>query len=1547
MINWDIFKANNEKKEDAFEGLCYMLFCKQYGQDYGIFSYRNQHYIETNIVEHEGEIIGFQSKFYEGSASNHIQELKEKMDAAKKKYNNITVLQYYIYPAFSQSSDTTQTKPQYQVELENHSKSLGIEVEWVTESQIEFQLNTPENKYIKELFFTNPAERKIFKYLDYLEELKSTYLDGRFSEIKLSEQSIKINRSEEIQELKNFVDGGDSILIISGDAGTGKTAIIKDWYDNSIPVLLFNSNAFACNEMINFASGEVDANIFDILKIYKKEDKKVFIIDSAERLFSLPDQFVFNNLLVKLAKQKWKIVFTCRSPFISNLKTIIAYNDINNEIKELTIENIEEKKLNEIFKNNSIESPQNEKVKKLLTIPFYLNQYLNIYNSDTPLLSYDNFISKLWDVKICDITQTRNSINIKRENAFMSIVENASISGNFLVDAAGLDAGAVEALKLEGVISYDSRYRKYFINHDIFEEWGIHKIIARNYYNKEGTKSFFESIGSSLLIRKMFKEHMAIRIAEDDVDFIDFIKNVILNKEDVSDLWKNEIIVSFLKSKNAGILLDHLLNPEKKDIDSLDNVMKLLLVGAKDINNTRTIKADNGDYYYSINPTGDGWKYVIKYLYDNFDLFFNGKSNYQRLINILHDWTNQNRKGETVKYAGLVAIKTFNCLEDIENGYINYKEGVYQKLFEVIANSSHEIKAEINIILESVISNYKGKITIRYYDFAEFVLKECMKAQFIYYACTDKVINLCDKFFRKVDYDDDDRFARIMNSREDVEDWFGLNHHFAKHNFFPASAYRTPIYWLLSAEPYKTMEFILNLTNYSVESFVESKKDWVEEIVVHVGSEKVKQYSNDRIWNMYMGTQVSTEILASIHMALEKFLLNNLQKFKDGKDIDFLKSMILKSKSASITAIVVSIICAHPQKYYQLAVDLLKTHQIFIYDIPRLTLTRSTGMFRGMNASHRIFDNERSFELKRKHRTKLFEHIILEYEIDGTYLPKEQFIGRLKNIQEGFDQHYKFLESKLNTTLAFALARMDVRKMKSSKYEDGSKTGVILESQLSEELDAISKENQEKTGKLVNLTGFNIWASKSFKKEEYVKEEYSGFESIWAAFIHNVELQKSGEDIFSFTIKGSIAYGCAVILRDYAKNLDKEKLSFIKGIVESNTQKMIADETYTYNHYTNPIISSQISLINISSKSDDIDKLFFCLAMSHNERLFDMSLCKGLDLLKSSKEARKFIKLFSHYIDLYLEVSSSSYGIGRDTFIKKYIAEISKLPKFADVQIEGKTVNFDSYNIKTLLEVFYLIDASTLLEEEILNLLSNISSKYTEHKKADKHYNDGIFMYGFWGKLSNLMILSECNIDKIINAIKDIFQLENNLKDFLEQILFSENTIKTYNRFWDIWYRLKEYVLTYPKPMYKRYGTLSNRDNMLIVYLFAWGKWGSEQYFWASFKEIDIKFFYELLDELKEEPAILYSVSKVLYHIGRHFNDGIDLISNIISILNFSKSELFPSTLYYLENFIHRFIRKNKRKINTDKDLRAKVINCLDFLVECDQPLSYIMRDNL
>jgi hypothetical protein len=147
--------------------------------------------------------------------------------------------------------------------------------------------------------------------------------------------------------------------------------------------------------------------------------------------------------------------------------------------------------------------------------------------------------------------------------------------------------------------------------------------------------------------------------------------------------------------------------------------------------------------------------------------------------------------------------------------------------------------------------------------------------------------------------------------------------------------------------------------------------------------------------------------------------------------------------------------------------------------------------------------------------------------------------------------------------------------------------------------------------------------------------------------------------------------------------------------------------------------------------------------------------------------------------------------------------------------------------------------------------------------------------------------------------------------------------------------------------MYKRYGTLSNRDNMLIVYLFAWGKWGSEQYFWASFKEIDIKFFYELLDELKEEPAILYSVSKVLYHIGRHFNDGIDLISNIISILNFSKSELFPSTLYYLENFIHRFIRKNKRKINTDKDLRAKVINCLDFLVECDQPLSYIMRDNL
>jgi len=58
-INWDNFRAKfNSVKEGAFERLCYLLFCKEFGRDIGIFRFKNHAGIETDPIEKDGQVIG-------------------------------------------------------------------------------------------------------------------------------------------------------------------------------------------------------------------------------------------------------------------------------------------------------------------------------------------------------------------------------------------------------------------------------------------------------------------------------------------------------------------------------------------------------------------------------------------------------------------------------------------------------------------------------------------------------------------------------------------------------------------------------------------------------------------------------------------------------------------------------------------------------------------------------------------------------------------------------------------------------------------------------------------------------------------------------------------------------------------------------------------------------------------------------------------------------------------------------------------------------------------------------------------------------------------------------------------------------------------------------------------------------------------------------------------------------------------------------------------------------------------------------------------------
>ena len=162
MVNWKAFEAKYENREQwAFEQMSYFLFCLEMDNYIGAFRYKNQAGIETEPIEKEGMLYGFQSKYYTTSISQNKKEIIDALKKAKTKNKKLNVIYFYISQEFSESSKKKNKKSQYQIDIENEAKKNGLKLIWRVKSHFEYQLSQPQNRWISNIFFgknsLNPA----------------------------------------------------------------------------------------------------------------------------------------------------------------------------------------------------------------------------------------------------------------------------------------------------------------------------------------------------------------------------------------------------------------------------------------------------------------------------------------------------------------------------------------------------------------------------------------------------------------------------------------------------------------------------------------------------------------------------------------------------------------------------------------------------------------------------------------------------------------------------------------------------------------------------------------------------------------------------------------------------------------------------------------------------------------------------------------------------------------------------------------------------------------------------------------------------------------------------------------------------------------------------------------------------------------------------------------------------------------------------------------------------------------------------------------------
>ena len=86
---WQNFEAKySENPQGAFESLCRMLFRKRYGIGETLPYYYNNAGNETVPIESNGDVVGFQAKYFSGETldDNHIRQIKHSIERAHAHY---------------------------------------------------------------------------------------------------------------------------------------------------------------------------------------------------------------------------------------------------------------------------------------------------------------------------------------------------------------------------------------------------------------------------------------------------------------------------------------------------------------------------------------------------------------------------------------------------------------------------------------------------------------------------------------------------------------------------------------------------------------------------------------------------------------------------------------------------------------------------------------------------------------------------------------------------------------------------------------------------------------------------------------------------------------------------------------------------------------------------------------------------------------------------------------------------------------------------------------------------------------------------------------------------------------------------------------------------------------------------------------------------------------------------------------------------------------------------------------------------------------------
>lgn len=924
----------------------------------------------------------------------------------------------------------------------------------------------------------------------------------------------------------------------------------------------------------------------------------------------------------------------------------------------------------------------------------------------------------------------------------------------------------------------------------------------------------------------------------------------------------------------------------------------------------------------------------------------------------------------------------YDAFEDLEQaGILNqtndarkyyYSHDVYE---ELAANHIFTQQYNMNIGADKFFTKFRTSLRVR----------KLFHGWMTYFAATEEHQDIIFNILECKDVDKvwKEEVLLTVISKEHLKDiYYKITSDMANlsNKYYPASAYKTPIINLLQNNQKAAKDFLIRFCNKTGKVYLESdlNKDYKEcrKIMIYVKGQGIEQIASERLWKMYRGTHVGSDLLVSLLMGFETWLLNVVKYSDDNLVIDFCRDVLIKSKNVMLTAVIVSISEAYPEKMVDIVCDFLKTKEIFHFDSERfLSEGQASFLLHGDN----IFEEERRESNKLPHRRKRLEDIILQYQTNRNGISEEEYGVRLEKIYRAIDDATKDIAA-WQTSDKYAYYRMDLRHYKRVVNVEPDNKGnymCMVMPDFSEDMEELSKESRETSNYHFQYMDLQLWSDYKFNGNEKFKEydKYSNIlivlkelEELWGFLCNYNDRDNSESEDQSFLFHrylSIVPYTCAVLLRDFGKDLRDRDRDLCRHIIFELGYLFSEISDFEFAQAGNGVEAVTLGLTLLingenTKKADNENPLYLLLKLVLRDWSDDSCIVKQIANAiwkQSPSDGWKLVYLFSLLADQYEIQIMKHRELSLYNFLESYQQNIEQVLMKDSIGVTD--INFTKLSGAVTFAVISFISVDMKEAFKIVELTKDKTIRITFGNNYDmKEERRNLIGYtlNFIVWFADVLLYCDSYERKVLitsfTERADIIRNEH-VQELLKWLIIDQEVYGKTDEFWSIWELLKSKMIELGnKEEYDYYASCNvpfGGDRVITTYLFANSAWQKNVHRCVLLSEERAAFFTDFIEKSRSLKAMFYALAKLLNTVGMetYKEIGIEWIDKLTMKDPECRVTFYDNTLFYFEEYIGSFVVRHRMEFRENTNLLQKVQTVLEYMMSQGSQIAFFLREEI